>query len=113
MDPPLDRRPYRNFSQAIIDYIRLIPWLESYQHSLFTTSCRFQYDKIYKFEKLIQEKGRSLVFTFSQIRSSDSHNFLNIQPILDCNKPKFKHKQLKNRKSKFFIKIVFLLFLTN
>ena len=33
-----------------------------------------------------EEKRERLVFSFSQISTSNNHNFLNLQLILDCKK---------------------------
>ena len=56
--------------------------------------------------------GGGVVFIFSQIRTSHSHNFHNLPSILDCNIPKLKlkHQQLKNGKTKLVSELVSLLF---
>ena len=49
-----------------------------------------------------KEKVGRLVFTFSQILTSLSHNFHDLQPILDCSTPKvkLKYQQFKIDKTK-------------
>ena len=62
----------------------------------------------FKFEKLsyFEEKGGASGFHYFS-----SHNFFNLQLILDCNIPKFKlkHQQFKNSETKLVIELVFLL----
>ena len=57
-------------------------------------------------------ESRHLVFTFSQISTSNSYNFSNLQPILNCNIPKFKlkHQHFKKDKMNLSSELVFLLF---
>ena len=61
---------------------------------------------------ILQKTWGRLVFTFSQIWTSHSHTFHSLQPILNCNIPKFKFKyqQFKTGETKLVYELVFLLF---
>ena len=51
--------------------------------------------------------GGGLFFSFSQISTSNSHNFLDMQQILDCDVPKLElNQQFKNVKTKLFSETV-------
>ena len=65
---------------------------------------KFPFFNLQLHEKLsyFEEKGGRLVFTFSQIWTYNSYNFLNLQLILNCNIPKFKlkHRQFRKKEKK-------------